>query len=76
MALEILSEHRAKLDALAVRLVEQETLDREDVVAFFADIEKRQPRPHEVRGAALAVSRQAMEPPEPVPGPPGTLDGR
>ncbi len=74
VALDILSQHRDKLDALADRLVEIETLDRDEVVKFFADLPKRPPRPSEVRGKALAVSRQAMQPP-PASGPstPGTL---
>ncbi len=77
VALEILTGLRPKLDALAERLVEEETLDREDVLAFFADVPKREPRPSEVRGAALAVSRQTMQaPPEAGAGTPGTLDGR
>jgi cell division protease FtsH len=76
VALEILTGVRAKLDALAARLVEEETLDREDVVAFFADVPKREPRPSEVRGAALAVSRQSLHAGEDRAGTPGTLNGR
>jgi cell division protease FtsH len=76
VALEILTGLRPKLDALAERLVEEETLDREDVLAFFADVPKREPRPSEVRGAALAVSRQTMQAPPDAAGTPGTLDGR
>jgi cell division protease FtsH len=64
VALDILTQHREKLDALAARLVERETLDREEVVAFFSDLPKRQPRPSDVRGAGLAVSRRAMRPPK------------
>ena len=62
VALDILSENRAKLDALAARLIEIETMDREEVEQFFADIERRLPREHEVRSAGLAVSRQAKRP--------------
>jgi cell division protease FtsH len=69
VALDILTQHRAKLDALAARLVEQETLDREQVLVFFADLPKRDPRPTEVRGAALAVNRGAMKPPKTRPSP-------
>ena len=77
VALDILTEHRGKLDSLAERLVAEETLDREEVLKFFADIPKRAPRPTEVRGAALAVSRQSMQS-EPGKGPstPGTLGSR
>ncbi|HEY7478151.1 MAG TPA: ATP-dependent zinc metalloprotease FtsH [Actinomycetota bacterium] len=59
LALDILTERRAKLDALADLLLEKETLDREEVAKFFAQVEKRAPREPEVRGAGLAVSRQA-----------------
>ena len=59
VALDILTVNRDKLDALAVRLIEIETMAREDVEAFFADVERREPRAHEERSAGLAVSRQA-----------------
>ncbi len=60
VALEILNEHRAKLDQLADLLVQKETLGREEVVQFFSDIAKRAPRTPEIRGAGLAVSRRAQ----------------
>jgi cell division protease FtsH len=59
VALEILSEHRSRLDDLSELLVLRETLDREEVERFFSDIPKRAPREPEIRGAGLAVSRQA-----------------
>jgi cell division protease FtsH len=72
VALEILTVHRDKLDALAALLLEKETLDREEVVAFFVGVEKRPPRAPEVRGAGLAVSRRATYP---APRPPDPLRG-
>ena len=72
VALEILTEQRAKLDELAALLLEKETLDREEVEAFFRAVEKRSPRAPEVRSAGLAVSRTEMFP---QPGPPGPLRG-
>jgi cell division protease FtsH len=72
VALEILTVHRDKLDALAALLLEKETLDREEVVAFFVGVEKRPPRAPEVRGAGLAVSRRATYP---APQPPDALRG-
>ncbi len=60
VALEILNEHRTQLDRLADLLVQKETLGREEVVEFFSDIAKRAPRTPEIRGAGLAVSRQAQ----------------
>jgi cell division protease FtsH len=68
VALDILTQNRAKLDALAARLVEIETLDREEVISFFADLPKREPRPSEVRGAGLAVSRGPVKDPKVHPG--------
>jgi cell division protease FtsH len=61
VALDILTQNRDKLDALAKLLVERETLDREEVERFFADVSKRAPREPEIRGAGLAVSRQSMD---------------
>jgi cell division protease FtsH len=61
VALEILTENRAKLDELATLLIQKETLDREEVEGFFADVAKRAPREAEVRSAGLAVSRQVMQ---------------
>jgi cell division protease FtsH len=66
VALEILSQHRERLDELAALLLEKETLDRE---AFFKTVEKRAPRAPEVRSAGLAVSRTEMFPPPDAPGP-------
>jgi cell division protease FtsH len=73
VALEILTKERAKLDALAALLIEKETLDREEVERFFADVEKRPPREADERGAGLAVSRAAQKQRERRPSSPGTL---
>jgi cell division protease FtsH len=59
-ALEILQAHREKLDELAARLIEQETLERDEIEAFLAQIPKRPQRDLTVRGAGLAVSRRAI----------------
>ncbi len=64
-ALGILQEHRAKLDELAAILVERETMEREAVEAFLADIPKRPQRDLAVRGAGLAVSRRAVRTQQP-----------
>jgi cell division protease FtsH len=60
VALDILTDNRPKLDALSALLLERETLDREQVEQFFADVERRAPRAPEIRSAGLAVSRQAL----------------
>jgi cell division protease FtsH len=70
VALEILTEHRERLDQLAALLLEKETLDREEVESFFKAVAKRAPRAPEVRSAGLAVSRTEMFP---QPDPPGPL---
>ena len=59
-ALDILQEQREKLDQLAAILIERETLEREEVERFLADVPKRLPRDLAVRGAGLAVSRRAI----------------
>jgi cell division protease FtsH len=69
VALDVLSQHRAKLDDLARSLLERETLDREEVETFFAQVERREPRAPEVRGSGLAVQRQARRLAEPPPHP-------
>jgi cell division protease FtsH len=69
VALEILDEHRQKLDELAALLLEKETLDREEVELFFKAVAKRAPRAPEVRSAGLAVSRTEMFPQPEGPGP-------
>jgi cell division protease FtsH len=69
VALEILTQHRERLDQLAALLLEKETLDREEVEAFFKAVEKRAPRAPEVRSAGLAVSRTEMFPQPDAPGP-------
>ncbi len=72
VALDILSENRLKLDALAAVLLEKETLDREEVEKFFGDIEKRLPREAEERSSGLAVTRAAQKKRR-RPSTPGTL---
>jgi len=64
-ALEILQENRPKLDELAAILVERETMEREEVERFLADIPKRPQRDLAVRGAGLAVSRRAVRTQQP-----------
>ncbi|MEW6058636.1 MAG: ATP-dependent zinc metalloprotease FtsH [Actinomycetota bacterium] len=67
-ALDILREHRAKLDEIAEILIERETIDREDVERILADVTQRPQRDQAVRGAGLAVSRRAVRADQPKPG--------
>jgi cell division protease FtsH len=71
-ALEILQEHRAKLDELAGRLIERETIEREEVESFLSDIPKRPQRDAAVRGAGLAISRSAVRRDQSGPAAPGS----
>jgi cell division protease FtsH len=59
-ALEILQDHRAKLDQMAGLLIERETIDKEEVARLLAGVPKRAQRDASVRGAGLAVSRRAV----------------
>ncbi len=68
-ALDILQEHRAKLDEIAAALIERETIDRDEVERILADVIKRPQRDQSVRGAGLAVSRRAVRAPQEKPAP-------
>ncbi|HEX6331868.1 MAG TPA: ATP-dependent zinc metalloprotease FtsH [Actinomycetota bacterium] len=72
-ALEILQANRRKLDELAALLIERETLERDEVEAFLADVPKRPQRDLTVRGAGLAVSRRAIRTSGGKPQAPGTI---
>jgi cell division protease FtsH len=71
-ALEILQEHRAKLDELANTLIERETIDRDEVERILANVLKRPQRDQAIRGAGLAVARRAIRT-QPEPRRPGPI---
>jgi len=73
VALDILTVNREKLDTLAGRLLDVETMERDDVESFFADVERREPRGHEERSVGLGVTRQTKGEPDPAPSEPGSL---
>jgi cell division protease FtsH len=58
-ALDILEAHRAKLDQLAQALLDRETIEKDDLVALLADVEKRVPE-DESSGAGIAVARRSV----------------
>ncbi|HEX9411722.1 MAG TPA: ATP-dependent zinc metalloprotease FtsH [Actinomycetota bacterium] len=62
-ALEILTEHRAKLDEIAAALIEKETIEKEALVALMEGLEKRPQRPGV--GAGVTVARRSVESPGP-----------
>jgi cell division protease FtsH len=59
-ALEILNEHRAKLDNIAEVLLDRETIDKEELVKMLEGVEKR-PQRDPNRGAGMAVARRSLE---------------
>ena len=68
VALDILTEYRAKLDALADELIEHETLDREEVERVLRRRRRSgSPATHEVRSAGLAVTRHQRPDPNETP---------
>jgi cell division protease FtsH len=59
-ALEILKEHRGKLDQLAAVLLERETIEKDELLELLGEMEKRPQRAPERHGAGLAISRRAV----------------
>jgi cell division protease FtsH len=64
-ALEILQEHRGKLDELAGVLIERETIEKDELVKLLGDMQKRPQRNPERHGAGLAISRRSVRAREP-----------
>jgi cell division protease FtsH len=63
-ALEILTEHRQRLDRIAAALMEKETIEKQDLVDLLEGLEKRPQRTNGQRaGAAAAVARRSPRPP-------------
>ena len=60
-ALEILTEHRPRLDEIAAELMEKETVEKEDLVRLLDGLVKRPQRPGV--GAGVAVARRWLESP-------------
>ena len=58
-ALEILTEHRSHLDAIAVALIERETIEKEELVKLLDGLMKR-PSPNGHRGSGVVVSRRSV----------------
>jgi len=63
-ALEILTEHRNKLDEIAAALMEKETIEKEALVALMEGLQKRPQRPGV--GTGVAVARRSVESPGPA----------
>jgi cell division protease FtsH len=71
-ALEILMEHRERLDRIAAALIEKETIEKEVLIDLLDGLEKRPQRTNgQKAGAAAAVARRSVKPPG--PGRPGAI---
>jgi cell division protease FtsH len=71
-ALEILTEHRDRLDRIAAALIEKETLQKEHLIDLLEGLEKRPQRTDgQKAGAAAAVARRSVK--QPGPGRPGPI---
>ncbi|MCJ7832011.1 MAG: cell division protein FtsH, partial [Actinobacteria bacterium] len=73
-ALEILTEYRSSLDSIAELLLEQETIDKDELMAMLADVPKRAPRVAGSNGSGIAVARRDMEHNRRERGPYGAID--
>ncbi|HYT80629.1 MAG TPA: ATP-dependent zinc metalloprotease FtsH, partial [Actinomycetota bacterium] len=61
-ALEILTEHRERLDRIAGALIEKETVEKEDLINLLEGLEKRPQRTDgQQAGAAAAVARRSVK---------------
>jgi cell division protease FtsH len=71
-ALEILTEHRDRLDRIAEALMEKETIEKEGLVTLLEGLAKRPQRTNgQKAGAAAAVARRSVK--RPGPGGPGQI---
>jgi cell division protease FtsH len=64
-ALEILTDHRDRLDAIAAALQEKETIEKEELIGLLEGLQKRPQRTiGQQSGAAAAVARRSVKRPE------------
>jgi cell division protease FtsH len=59
-ALEILSQHRDKLDILAAALIERETIEKDELTQLLDGLMKRPQRADGQRGLGIAVARRSV----------------
>jgi cell division protease FtsH len=71
-ALEILTEHRESLEALAGALFERETLEKEEVQRILEGLVKRPGRLATSNGSGVAVARRSVPRPGEGPTPPAS----
>jgi cell division protease FtsH len=70
-ALDILTQHRQRLEAIADALIERETIEKEDLVKLLDGLVKRPQRIEGQGGTGLAVARRSVK--APPSGPPGRV---
>ena len=59
-ALDILKKHRGKLDQIAARLIEKETVEKEELAELLEGIDKRPQRNGHKKGAGVTVARRSV----------------
>jgi cell division protease FtsH len=63
-ALDVLQGNRKELDAIALALIERETIEKEELVQLLDGITKRLPRDGKTEGAGIAVARRSVRTPK------------
>jgi cell division protease FtsH len=63
-ALDVLQGSRKNLDAIALALIERETIAKEELVELLTAITKRPPRDGKHEGAGVAVARRSVRTPK------------
>jgi len=69
-ALDILTDHRDRLDTVAAALIDRETIEKDELVRLLDGVTKRPQRTGAHAGAAVAVARRSVNPRDPGPRPP------
>jgi cell division protease FtsH len=64
-ALEILTEHRSKLDQIAAALIAKETIEKDELVELLRGVDKRPQRGNGMKGTGVAVARRSVKQPRP-----------
>jgi cell division protease FtsH len=59
-ALEILQEHRSKLDQIAAALIEKETIEKEELERLLGDLAKRPQPEGQLKGTGMVAARRSV----------------
>ena len=60
-ALEILNEHRQRLDGIATRLIEKETIEKEELAQLLEGLGKRPQRTDTAEGSGVVAARRSVK---------------